>query len=304
MGNLLSAELHRIRRDPVSWLLAAAALISGLVFGLDGRTDDVYVFPLFVVQAVFISLSLGREYSDGTLRNKIIAGKTRTAIFFSKLLTGMAVSLVLTAAFLLPFAFLARRAFSGIPGEALLWMALGFFLLNLVWAVLFTLVSSLISAKAVAGILNLILIFALIVSAYELDRIVGQPAELPWELSEPVPLSREELAQVEAGTFQEPYTMELDENGNKSYYKYSVTEGTIPNPRYLQEPWNGLLQGLHDSLPSGPIQEFMGCLYRGYHHIWEEAEAPPLKSYPLYSLAWILLLSALGLVTFRKKEIR
>ena len=32
MANLLAAEFHRIRRDPVSWLLAAAALISGLVY--------------------------------------------------------------------------------------------------------------------------------------------------------------------------------------------------------------------------------------------------------------------------------
>ena len=155
MANLLAAEFHRIRRDPVSWLLAAAALISGLVFGLSGRTDDVYVFPLFIVQAVFISLSLGREYNDGTLRNKIIAGKTKTAIFLSKLLVSLAASLVFTVLFLLPFVPLALRALSGIPGEALLWMALDFFLLNLAWAALFTLVSSLISAKGVAGILNL-----------------------------------------------------------------------------------------------------------------------------------------------------
>ena len=304
MANLLAAELHRIWRDPVSWLLAAAAVISGLLFGLSGRTDDVYVFPLFIVQAVFISLSLGREYNDGTLRNKIIAGKTKTAIFLSKLLVSLGASLVLTVLFLLPFIPLSRRALSGIPGEALFWMTLDFFLLNLAWAALFTLISSLISAKGVAGILNLVLIFALIVSAYELDHVVGQPAELPWELSEPVPLSQEELEQLKAGTLSKPFVQDFDENGEVSYYTYSVTEGTIPNPNYLQEPWNGLLRGLHDALPSGPVQELMGCLYRGDNHLWEEAEAPPLKSYPLYSLAWILLLSALGLVTFRKKEIR
>lgn len=304
MANILAAEFHRIRRDPVSWLLAAAALISGLVFGLSGRTDDVYVFPLFIVQAVFISLSLGREYNDGTLRNKIIAGKTKTAIFLSKLLVSLAASLVFTVLFLLPFVPLALRALSGIPGEALLWMTLDFFLLNLAWAALFTLVSSLISAKGVAGILNLILIFALIASSYELARMLRQPAELDWENSAPVPLSQEELDQLKAGTFRKPFFQDFDENGEVNYYTYSVTEGTIPNPKYIREPWSGLLRGLHAALPSGPVNDVMGCLGRGYHDIWEETDAPPLERYPLYSLAGLLLLSVLGLVTFRKKEIR
>ena len=304
MANLLTAEFHRIRRDPVSWLLAAAALISGLVFGLSGRYDDVFVFPVFIVQAVFISLSLGREYNDGTLRNKIIAGKTKTAIFLSKLLVSLAASLVFTVLFLLPFVPLAHRALSGIPGEALFWMSLVFFLLNLAWAALFTLVSSLISAKGVAGILNLILIFALIASSYELARMLRQPAELDWENSAPVPLSQEELEQLKAGTFRKPFFQEFDENGEVSYYTYSVTEGTIPNPKYIREPWNGLLRALHASLPSGPVNDVMGCLERGYNDIWEESDAPPLERYPLYSLAGLLLLSALGLVAFRKKEIR
>lgn len=304
MANLLTAEFHRIRRDPVSWLLAAAALISGLVFGLSGRYDDVFVFPVFIVQAVFISLSLGREYNDGTLRNKIIAGKTKTAIFLSKLLVSLAASLVFTVLFLLPFVPLAHRALSGIPGEALFWMSLVFFLLNLAWAALFTLVSSLISAKGVAGILNLILIFALIASSYELARMLRQPAELDWENSAPVPLSQEELEQLKAGSFRKPFSQEFDENGEVSYYTYSVTEGTIPNPKYIREPWNGLLRALHASLPSGPVNDVMGCLERGYNDIWEESDAPPLERYPLYSLAGLLLLSALGLVAFRKKEIR
>ena len=304
MANLLAAEFHRIRRDPVSWLLAAAALISGLVFGFSGRYDDVFVFPLFIVQAVFISLSLGREYNDGTLRNKIIAGKTKTAIFLSKLLVSLAASLVLTVLFLLPFIPLSRRALSGIPGEALFWMTLEFFLLNLAWAALFTLISSLISAKGVAGILNLILIFALIASSYELARMLRQPAELDWENSAPVPLSQEELEQLKAGSFTKPFYQEFDENGEVSYYTYSVTEGTIPNPNYIQEPWNGLLRGLRAALPSGPVNDLLGCLGRGYHNTWEEADAPPVESYPPYSLAGLLLLSVLGLVTFRKKEIR
>ena len=304
MANLLTAEFHRIRRDPVSWLLAAAALISGLVFGLSGRYDDVFVFPVFIVQAVFISLSLGREYNDGTLRNKNIAGKTKTAIFLSKLLVSLAASLVFTVLFLLPFVPLAHRALSGIPGEALLWMSLDFFLLNLAWAALFTLVSSLISAKGVAGILNLILIFALIACSYELARMLRQPAELDWENSASVPLSQEELEQLKAGSFRKPFFQEFDENGEVSYYTYSVTEGTIPNPNYIREPWNGLLRGLHAALPSGPVNDLLGCLGRGYHRNWEESDAPPLERYPLYSLAGLLLLSVLGLVTFRKKEIR
>lgn len=308
MRNLLAAEFHRIRRDPVSWILAVAALLSGVFFGLllaDGRMDDVFILPLFVLLGVFISLSLGREFNDGTFRNKLIAGKTKTAVFLSKLLTGMVVSLVFTAAFLLPCATLARSVLSRIPAEALVWMVLGFFLLDLVWAVLFTLVSTLISAKGVAGLVNLALVFALFFAAYELEHVVRQPAELPIETIVEVPMSPEEVAQAKAGSFTGMTSEKIDENGVVTYYKSVVIEeGSMPNPNYVQEPFNGLLRGLHSSLPSAQTHAYAHCLNMGFHQSWETQELPRLKSYPLYSLSVILLLSAMGLAAFRKKEIR
>ncbi len=46
-----------------------------------------------VVASVFISLFIGAEFSDGTIRNKLTAGHTRSAIYFSNLITCSTVSL-------------------------------------------------------------------------------------------------------------------------------------------------------------------------------------------------------------------
>ena len=114
MLNLLTAELHRVRRDPVCWLLLAASSLCGLFFcfecvgPLSWHFDDIFILPFYVVPAIFISLSIGREYSDGTLRNKIIVGKSKSLIFLSKVVFGIGISLSLTVAFLIPWNYLPR----------------------------------------------------------------------------------------------------------------------------------------------------------------------------------------------------
>lgn len=98
MSNLLSANFSRLFKNKVFWLCMIAMFASAVLLVIshynrmvlyeDYETkytlDQVYFqFASFIgiICAVLTSFFLGTEYSDGTIRNKIIVGKTRTAIY-------------------------------------------------------------------------------------------------------------------------------------------------------------------------------------------------------------------------------
>ena len=87
MRNLLRANFSRLWKSKALWLCAAgafafsAAFLLGLRADPEGGTtlDEAFgqVFPFLpLLYAAFLSLFLGVEYQDGTLRNKIIAGRS------------------------------------------------------------------------------------------------------------------------------------------------------------------------------------------------------------------------------------
>lgn len=122
MRKLLSANFSRLRKDFVFWIAmlgmtAGSVLFSYLNYQTSLRytSDPVYVedvlfnlLPMIAfVCAAFISLHLGTEFDENTIRNKLIVGHTRTEIFFANYLSCMAASLLLHFGILI---------FSGVTG--------------------------------------------------------------------------------------------------------------------------------------------------------------------------------------------
>ncbi len=151
MRKCLSAEIYRCRRSPLFWLMLLASVLAGVFYGIvsmSGSFEDIFVVPLFVISAAFISLNTGREYTDNTIRNKIITGAPKTAVLLAKLVFDVGTGVLFCAAFLAPCVIiLSFGVLSKIPASVLFWTLAGFVLLSVVWAVLFTVVSMLISAK-------------------------------------------------------------------------------------------------------------------------------------------------------------
>lgn len=120
MNNLLSANFWRLKKSAAFWrCLAAALLCSAAAMLLNCksaaeimraspgtvRTLDEYLFALMptvgIFSALFTASFLGTEYSDGTLRTKLIAGHARGAIYLSHLAACLFAALLFTAALLL-----------------------------------------------------------------------------------------------------------------------------------------------------------------------------------------------------------
>lgn len=315
MRNLIRAEIYRYKNNWFFWFTLCAALLAGAFYGFvsrDGVFDDMFVVTLFVILAVFISLSIGREYGDGTIRNKVIAGKTKKGIFLSKLVTSISVSVIMTTTFLVPCAaMISAEALSNIPADILLWTVFGFFLLNISWAVLFTFVSMLISSREIAGILNFVLIIAIMFGSYQLESMIGQPEFIETEECSYVPMAPEEVKQIHDGTWEGSYSWDTDENGVATYYKMVVTDKSQkPNPHYVAEPYDTILQSVDSMLPHGQINEYVSCL-TDYAFLTEYAAVdaaelvhPRIQTFPVYSLFLITVVSGMGLLLFRKKDLK
>ena len=117
MLKLLRADFFCLRRNRAFWLCAAAAFALSSVCMLQASGDSaqtleqhlLQVFPFLpILHAAFVSLFLGLEYQDGTLRNKLIVGHSRKCVYLSRLL----VSIIGCGGILLAWAL---SALTGVP---------------------------------------------------------------------------------------------------------------------------------------------------------------------------------------------
>lgn len=119
MNKLLRADFSRLFKDTVFKLSIAVSFLAGLGSALMRVKNNIdydgaftmhlnesflpLAILLVLVCSAFTSLFLGTEYSEATVRNKVIAGHGRCAICLSGLICALAATLVITAAFLLPY---------------------------------------------------------------------------------------------------------------------------------------------------------------------------------------------------------
>lgn len=96
MSRLLYADLYRMYCKKRFWLFVASMIVLALMFIIMQYTamdyvvslDRVLFLPMSfygVVIAALISLFVGDDFSDGVIRNKLIAGRHRSSIYMSNL---------------------------------------------------------------------------------------------------------------------------------------------------------------------------------------------------------------------------
>ena len=112
MNNLLSAHFQRLLKSKLYWCLLFFMIFSGIIipilatreiiaYGSNYTLESRLVWHFLVIGfivAIFCSWFLGTDYSDGTIRNKIIAGNSRFKIYISALLICIIGSILLVAA--------------------------------------------------------------------------------------------------------------------------------------------------------------------------------------------------------------
>ena len=139
MRNLLNANLWRMARSKAFWLallaeLAYTALIVLVCWdhyaagGYNASLESIlsagfglmgYLPVPSLILAPLLSLHLGTEYTDKTIRNKLVAGRTRTEIYLSDLAACVLTALALDILYLVLAAALCVHPVLGMAGSLL-----------------------------------------------------------------------------------------------------------------------------------------------------------------------------------------
>ncbi len=236
MRKLLNANFSLLWKNTVLWLgmgmmlaFSAAAMLNGCRQAMAEAgsgfqyTLDQYYFnlaPLIgLACAVFTSLFLGTEHSDGTLRNKLVVGHSRGRVYLANLTACFAATLLMTAALL-------AGGLAGIPALGLWCMdglSLGVYLGLLALAAaalcaIFTLIGMVCPNRATGAVVSMLLFLGLLVAGSMLYNRLTEP-----ELVSGVVITAEGMQMTEPS----------------------------PNPDYLSGAMRAVYEFLVDFLPTG-----------------------------------------------------
>ncbi len=285
MNNLICANFMRIKNNN-SFLKYAIIIIAvgvlipvRIYFTYRGETETYEImhldsnffitasYALLIFSAVFCSTFFTSDISDGTVRNKIIAGHTREKIYFSNLFTGFLMLTIMMSILFLTFTAVGtpllgffKRDFAGVIKLifTVLMYEFAFFAIFLS----FTMNSS----KKVSSVL--LIVFSAIV-------LLSTSTVISSALSEP--------------QFYSPYS-ELDVNDFIHHIE------SYKNPYYVDGIKREIYQFLDDFLPGG---QFYKCF-----EISSDYSMNVSPKLAFYSLCTITVSTLSGLFAFKRKSIK
>lgn len=233
MNKLIFAGLSRLWKDRAFWVCFLGMFALGVYLPVGNYFDSIkYKFEfcpdtLFLQYApfvclaapIFVSLYLGVDYSDGTIRNKMMVGRTRNQIYMANWTVCVIGSLLLCLASAVPSTILGLL----LPGTfinpltAILSTAvLSIFLVAGITSI-YIMVSMLCQNKAVSAVTCLVIVMGLYFAAMMINGALSEPPTF------------ENMVSFVDGKM--------------------VTESGIPNPAYLTGTKRAVYEFLHDFLP-------------------------------------------------------
>ena len=141
------------------------------------ETMMAFIFFIGFIAAVFCSNFIGTEYSDGTIRNKLIVGRRRTEIYLSSVMTTAAAAVCMMAAYFLSYSVLGLILLlppkMGI-GKLLLMILIGITSMIALISV-FHMVSMLVTKRSAAIIICVVLFLVLWMIAFSVYNRLSAP---------------------------------------------------------------------------------------------------------------------------------
>lgn len=277
MRKLLTANFFRLWKNKIFWAeIGSTALLSVFIVianyspevqAMENRLylDDVF-FTMYqilgFILATGISLIVGTEYSDGTIRNKLTVGSTRTQVYFSNLIASAIPScfvLIVHGIITYGIGYFLFGSFQMQVGQvvtALLCALLTAF----VFSALFVAIAMNCPNKAITAVVSLLLVLGLVYLSSAIGNALTEP-EMTYD----------------------GITITMD----------GVQFGEeIQNPAHVDGFNRTLYEFVYDLLPTGQLiqmycQDFSRC-----------------ARWPMFSMVIFVLLTAIGFLAFRKRDIR
>ena len=249
MTNLLHANFTKLKRDKFFWLTIIIMLAWGLFaagmqiynaskykLAYEITMDSIlfgYCWVVGIVCAIFSSMYIGSDYSDGTIRNKLIVGHKRHSIYLTNLITVSTVMILSCIIFLisvsaLGFPFIKEITMDFKTAVILILCSIP---MIIAYSAIFTAISMTNQNKAVVAIISIILAFGLVFAAGVIRGMLE---------AEPM---------ISTGGYEITATGEL------------IMGELVPNPNYLTGMKRKIFEFLYDFLPSGQSEQLMSGKY-------------------------------------------
>ena len=284
MSRLLISTFIRMLKKIVFWFLLLCMFAYG-VYSASNIASEVstgFVFdgclfeclPLMgLVSAIFTSLFIGSEYSDGTIRNKLVVGHSRMRIYLANLIVCAIANVLISLAYTAGVFVIANTKGGELAAETsiITLCMISSFLVSVTFASIMTLLAILNSNKAGNVVVSMILALVLLISGAFIHQRLGEPEKYDNYVS-------------------------VNEMGIPTQVEQ------LPNPQYINGTPRVILEVLNDLLPSGQAIQLADAF--DTEGMTDESIANAPYRWMRYSMLVTLLTSFLGITLFRKKEIR
>ncbi|WP_322173067.1 ABC transporter permease [Acutalibacter caecimuris] len=304
MRKLLSANFFALSHSKRFWLggavlvVAAALDVLGLykmqAHGEAVSLDNTIVSCApwqFILLPCLCGLFINTDYNDGTIRNKLAVGHSRTAVYMSNFITVYAMELFYMALALSTIFLVGIGLPVDEPGHVA--QGLGVLLLSIlaltaISVFLATLIANR-SALVVCAMVGLALMFG--------GQIINGILENPKMVAD---YGGVVFVTDEEGEQKMQY---LDREGNP------IDAEDIPmvrNPHYVEEPQRTMLRQFNEMHPGGQLWEIMWNGHREYNEDGSEAIVVQTPRWLLatYALAVTALFTGAGILLFRRKDLK
>lgn len=236
MSKLISANFAKLFKDKIFWIGIGVMLAMGSFltvmnymqmkkYGFHTTIDDgfaIYIIYMGILLAAFCSLYVGTEYTDGTMRNKIVIGHKRFSIYLTNLIVCTVAGILMCLAYILSVIIIGTPLLGGFSLDihVIVSIVLCSFVLSMAYTAIFTLVAMLNQSKAIVAVINILGIFILLFAAIYLSQKLSEPE------------------------IYEGYTY-INEAGE------AVEEDDVPNPGYITGTKREVYSFFLDFLPTG-----------------------------------------------------
>ena len=126
---------------------------------------------------MFVSLFVGTEYSDGTIRNMFVSGQKRGAVYLANLITCIIVGAIMCVLYIVPYICISIPLLGsftcGITPVILLTLAA--VVLMIAFASIFTLISMPCTSKAYSAVACILLSFLLLFIGIYITSSLNEP---------------------------------------------------------------------------------------------------------------------------------
>ena len=280
MIKLLHADFSRIIKNKL-FLLCLLVMVALPLYAVGVRYYDYYIsletvwetadglwfvggIYVAVIQAVFISLFIGTEFSEGTIRNKLTVGHTRSAIYVSNLITCSAVSLfyhLIYIVVLFGAGSLLLKSWDT-PMKTLIILTALSLVTVIALSAIFNMLAMLIHNRSFGAVTAMLVAMAMLMGAMTIVSMLN---------------AREYIDNA--------FTM--------NEFGEFVKSEPIPNPRYLTGTKRELYQHILNLIPIGQMLQF-GNLQ----------DVSSMYFFPLYAMIVVIVCTGVGLMIFQRKNIR